>query len=160
MLGWWKFTETTPASASTVASSGPVMSAANYLPAGVVGPLDDFDAVDIAAELVGSTGGTLDVYVQTSLDEINWFDSVHFAQLANGAAAVSYRTSITHFAQPNSPAPVVVGKNLSPALAPNVCVQGGWGSRLRLVFVAGAGTTVGASVTVTVAAQRPRVENS
>jgi hypothetical protein len=134
-----------------------VTNAASYLPAGVCGPLDDFDAVDLAIELVGATGGTLDVYVQSSLDQgLTWYDSVHAPQLAAGAGAVIYRTSLTHFAQPASAAPVAIGKNLSPALAANVAVQGGWGDRIRLVFVAGSSTTAGAAVKVTVAAQRPQ----
>lgn len=156
MLGSFVLTETTPAAPGTVASAAAWTSAGSFLPAGQAGPLGDFDAIDIVAELVGATGGTLDVYVQTSLDEgATWYDSVHFTQLASGGAAAIYRTAVTHFAQPSSAAPVAVGKNLSPALAASTTVQGGWGNRARLVYVAGSGTTAGAAIKVTIAAQRP-----
>lgn len=155
MLAHWQFNEVSPAAPGTAASSVAVANAGNFLPAGVAGPLDDYDAIDVVAELVGATGGTLDVYLQTSLDGgLNWFDSIHFTQLASGGAAVVYRTSITHLAQPTSAAPVAVGKNLSPALAAATAVQGGWGNRARLVMVAGSGTSVGAAIKVTIAGQR------
>lgn len=157
-LAHYTFSETSPAAAGTAASSNAISAVAASYPAGVAAPLDDYDALDITAVLKGATGGTLDVYIQTSLDGgVTWTDSVHFPQLAAGASQVIYRTSITHLAQPTSAAPVVVGQGLNPALAVNVSVQGGWGDRARLVMVAGSGTSAGAVVSVTVAAQRPRV---
>lgn len=155
MLACFIFSETSPSAPGTAASSQPVTSAASYLAAGIAGPLDDFDAVDVAAQLAGATGGSLDVYVQSSVDGVNWYDSIHFPTLANGAAAISYRTAVTHLGQPTSAAPVAIGKNLSPALAAGTTVQGGWGDRLRLLMVAGTGTTAGSAIKVFVTAQRP-----
>ena len=159
-LAFFQFSETSPSAAGTTASSQQILQVAPTYPAGVAAPLDDYDALDITAQLTGATGGTLDIYLQTSLDGGNtWTDSVHFAQLANGAAAVVYRTCITHLSQPTSAAPVTVGQGLNPILAVSTAVQGGWGDRARLVMVAGSGTTAGAVVKVTIAPQRARIEN-
>lgn len=151
------FAETSPSAAGTAASSQPVDSSANYLPPGVAGPLDDYDSLDIVAELTGATGGTLDVYVQSNPDgqNQNWFDIAHFTQLAAAAAAVKYNCSISLFT--NATAPTVVGKNLSPALAANTMVQGPFSDRIRVLMVAGTGTSAGAAVRVTVCAQRSRL---
>ena len=126
MLVTYVFSETSPAAASTAPSSQTVENAASWAPKGVAaGQLDDADAIDIKAELVGATGGTLDVYVQSSTSEgdEDWFDVCHFAQLASGAAAVNYRVQLGLVGQPASAAPVAVGKNLSPALAAGTAVQ-------------------------------------
>ena len=157
MIASYVFSETTPASAISAASSQPVAGAASWAPNGVAGGmLDDFDSLDILASLVGATGGVLDVYVQYSPDQgVNWADLVHFTQLGAGAAAIKYRASISLFT--NAVAPVVVGTNASPALAAGAEVQGPWGDRLRLFFVAGSGTSQGAAVKVWVTGQRSRL---
>lgn len=152
------FHETSPNAAGTLASAGTVDNAANYLPVGVAGPFDDTDGTDVYAELVGATGGTLDVYVQVSPDEgANFYDAIHFPQLAAGAAAVKYRATLA-YAQQNTAAtqgqPIVVGKNLTPALAVNTVVPGAGFNRARLLFVAGASTSAGASVRVVLCAKR------
>jgi hypothetical protein len=68
-------TATSPAAASTVVHS-----------AGFAN-LDDCEALTIVLDLRGGTGGTLDVYLQTSHDGgTTWFDYAHAAQLASGAA--------------------------------------------------------------------------
>ena len=59
----------------------------------------------------------------------------------------------------NSTSPVQVGKNLLPALAAGTIVQGAFSDRLRLVMVAGAGTTLGAPVRMTVGTQRQSPRN-
>lgn len=147
------FVETSPAAASTVVSSQPVQNSTSPYPAGVASPIDDADALGIFAELVGATGGTLDVYVQISPDGgLNWSDMVHFPQLAAAAAAVKYSASISLFS--NITTPVVTGKNLVPAIAVNTVVNGAFSDRCRLVFVAGGGTSVGAAVRVTITPQR------
>ena len=160
MLVFFAFNETSPAAAGTAASSSPVTNTASYLPAGVAGPLDDVVYVGLTAELVGATGGTLDVYMQTSPDEgATWVDKVHFPQLANGAAAIKYHASIAPHPQATADTTIVVGENLSPALAANVVVQGLDFNRMRLVMVAGTSTSAGASVVVKVCGQRTRVSN-
>jgi hypothetical protein len=156
MLGNFVFSETGPAAAGTAASSKPVQNAASYLAAGIAGPLDDFDAVDVVAEITGGTGGTIDVYVQTSSDGgANWYDIIHFPQVAGGAGPTFSRAPLSlSTATANA---VVVGKNLTPALttSPGV-VNGAFTDRCRLVMVAGAGTSVGATVVVRMAPQRHR----
>ena len=151
MITPYTFVETSPAAAGTVISSQMVTSSG--LSAGIAGPIADADALQIAADLVGATGGTLDVFVQISPDGGNsWYDTVHFPQLAAGALAVKYLAPVSLFT--NITVPVVVGKNLAPALAANTVVNGAFSDRVRLVMVAGGGTTLGAAVRVTVTAQR------
>lgn len=118
----------------------------------VVGPakqlgLRQFDELKIVAELLGATGGTLDVYLQWTPDAgTTWYDYVHFSQLASGAAAVVYSCN-TMF---GPIAPTAVGKNLTPALAANVCVGGDWGDGFRCLAVAGSSTSAGAAVSITI----------
>lgn len=102
------------------------------------------DAIKIIGTIAGATGGTLDVYVQTSFDGgVTWYDLVHFTQAAAIAAAVTYSYSIA--LNDNL---VVVGKGTlaSPnvALAAGSVAGGPWGDQMRAVFVAGAGTSAGA----------------
>jgi len=153
-LGHWLFNETSPAAAGTAASSQPVQNAASFLPSGVAGPLDDYLEVRAVARLVGATGGTLDVYLQFSPDAgQSWDDLAHFAQLAAAAPAATY--TLTTSMRPSTI--TTIGTGLSPALAANTVAGGPWGDRIRLVMVAGAGTSAGANVLVTLLAQRHRV---
>lgn len=155
----WIFSETSPNAAGTAASSQAVENQASYLSNGVAGPLDDYDALWVQADLVGATGGTLDVYVQSSPDDgRTWYDVVHFTQLAAGAAAISYRATLS--LQSAMTAPDTVGKNTSPALAAGKVSQGAFGDRLRLLMVAGASTSAGAAVHVAVTARRTGVPAS
>jgi hypothetical protein len=162
------FTETSPGAGGTAASSAPVQNAASYLPAGVCGPCDEYDAVDVIAELQGKSAGgtnigdTLDVYVQTSPDGgINWYDIIHFPQLASGASVKYYQAPISNATTTTSP--TLVGKGLSPALSSGVMnsgsvVNGAFSDRMRLVMVAGPATAVGAPVIVRVVPQRSAVK--
>jgi hypothetical protein len=147
------FTETSPGAAGTVASSQAVQNASSYFPSGVAGPMEDYDAVLIAAELKGATGDVLDVYVQMSPDMgLNWYDIVHFAQLTAGVALKSYLAPISNAT--TTTAPTLTGKNLVPALAVNTVVNGAFSDRMRLVMVAGAATSLGAAVVVRIMPQR------
>ena len=151
MLQPYVFIETSPSAPGTTVSSVAVQNSA--FAAGIAGPLNDGDALDIVADLVGATGGTLDVFIQTSPDGgPNWYDAIHFPQLAAGAAAIKFRAPISLFT--NLVAPGIVGKNLLPALAANTVVNGAFGDRCRLVMVASGGTTLGAAVRITVQSQR------
>jgi hypothetical protein len=155
MLLQFIFAETSPSAPGTAASSQYVQSAASYLAAGIAGPLDESFGIQITAVLKGATGGTLDVYIQTSPnDGVTWVDAVHFPQLAAGAASVLYVATLSAISQPASASPVVVGAGLSPALAANTVVQGLGFNRLRLLFVAGSGTTAGAPISAYVIPQR------
>ncbi len=147
------FNETSPSAAGTAASSKYVQNAASYLPPGVAGPLGDFSAVDVEVDLVGAVGGTLSVFVQVSPDDgVSWYDIISFPTLAAGAAAVSYRSPISNATGTSTP--TKVGKNLAPALASSTVVNGAFTDRMRLVFVAGSGTTAGAQVVARLVAQR------
>lgn len=154
MINIFTFSETTPSAPGTVASSRSVGSSLG--PAGVAADLSQYSGLIVEANLVGATGGTLDVYVQFSTDEgTTWYDYAHFTQLAGGATAVSYVFSAATGAQNLTLA--TVGKNLNPALASGTVVGGSWGDRMRLVFVAGGGTTAGAAITVNIVGQRTDV---
>lgn len=154
------FVETSPAAAGTAASSATVLGGTDAgLPGGVCGLIGDYEGAEVIAELVGATGGTLDVYVQLSPDAgQNWFDVIHYPQLASGAAAIVYQSPLS--TATNTATPIVVGKNLSPALAVNVVVNGAFTDRLRLVMKAGSGTSAGAQVVVRVCPQRSRARET
>jgi hypothetical protein len=153
------FSEVSPSAAGTAASSKPVANAASWCAAGVAGPLDDYDSIGIDVDLVGATGGTLDVYLQQSPDQgVNWYDVVHWTQLASGAAAVKYSSPISQAT--TTAAPTAVGKNLNPALLAGTVVNGAFSDRMRLLMVAGSGTSAGASVVVRLAPQRSRLREA
>jgi hypothetical protein len=116
-------------------------------PLGVAFPLDDYDSIEIEAELSGATGGSLDVYMQSSDDGLIWYDTVHFTTISAASALVIYRTALSRYATAFT-APTVIGKNLSPALSSGSAIQNGFGNHLRLVMVAGSGTTAGTPVLV------------
>lgn len=125
---------TSPAAAGTVAST-------------TITGLAGYRSGVVAATLQGATGDVLDVYIQTSPDAgVTWVDYIHFPQLAAGAAAITYRFGFGNYI--SSSTPVVVGKNLTPALAANTAANGDFGDRMRAVYVAGAVTTVGAAETI------------
>ncbi len=131
-------TGTTPAAPSTAVVGAPAVFA-TYI--------DAPESLDICASLIGATGGTLDLFLQTSPDGgATWFDYGHYAQLAAGAAAFRNRVGVSRFQQALTP--VVVGVNLTPLLAAATFVGGPFNDRMRLVAVAGAGTTAGAVITI------------
>ena len=101
------------------------------------------------ASLLGATGGTLDVYLQRKVATDVWRDFVHFPQLAAGAAAIRYTVTISG----NGATLVVVGTGTdasagTPALAVNTVVDVIPGGDIRMVFVSGVSTTLGAAQTV------------
>jgi len=105
--------------------------------------LQNYDALSIRATLTGATGGTLDVYLQTSVDGTEWRDYAHFAQLADGAAVATYGFSVSRSGQQTSI--TAIGKDLTPALAANSVLGGDFGNQMRALYVAGAGTSAGAA---------------
>ena len=152
MLTILVFNEMSPSSPGAIASSQAVSGTAG--PNGVATQqLDDYQALSFEAVLMGATGGTLDVYVQNSPDMgSTWYDYIHFAQLASGAATVRYVASVASGAQNLSLQ--TIGFNLSPALAAATAIGGAWGDRFRLVMVSGAGTSAGAAVQMRIVGQR------
>lgn len=134
--------------AGTITATSPA-SASTAVAAGTVPGLADYDWIAVEADLQGATGGTLDVYVQRKLANNLWRDWIHYTQLAAGGAAVK------HSAQSGCDKSLTVvggGTDAAPgvALAANAFVGGHPGDELRVVFVAGASTSAGASQTVRV----------
>ena len=136
--------DTSPASPGTAAGT-------------VISGLDDFQSVVLFLTIQGATGGTLDVYLQF-YDGVNWIDFAHFTQLAAGGAAVSYVVPINRAPRPADATPVVTGSDLTPALAADTIIHGTLTDRVRMVFVAGAGTSVGAAQVMTVVGTEERLE--
>jgi hypothetical protein len=132
---------TSPAAASTVALT-PTASG-----------LERCHSVTINALVRGATGGTLDVYVQTSHDDgATWIDLLHLPQLAAGAAVVRYVTHVARAA--STSATVVVGSGTSPALALNTLAGGSWGDSMRVLLVAGVSTSAGAAQSIEIVGHR------
>src|SRR5580658_9170036 len=156
-LAQFVFSETSPSAAGAALSSQPVMgSVSSGMPSGQAGRFDDYASCFLAADLVGATGGTLDVYLQTTLDGgTSWYDLIHFAQLASGAGAISYAAPVS--LSTGTTAPQVVGKGSVGGLAAGKVICGAFGDRCRLLMVAGTGTSAGAPVVVRLTAQRPRL---
>lgn len=129
--------DTSPASASTAVS------------AIAVSGLEQYQEIHIEADLLGATGGTLDVYLQRRLGNDLWRDWIHFSQLADGAAAVKYSAPPGY-----SQTMTVVGGGTTAApgvaIAANTNIGCHPGTEIRAVYVAGAGTSVGAAQTVRV----------
>lgn len=125
-------TATSPATASTAATSDTVSN------------ISDYDWFLLIATLQGATGGTLDVYVQGKMAD-TWYDWGHFTQLSAAASSVTYQVQ----PQPNNGA-VAVGSGTSPALAADTFLGGYPGDEIRMVFTAGSGTSAGASQTLKV----------
>lgn len=113
----------------------------------LIGPFDvgDVDTIRVIAELVGATGGTLDIYIQMQMKgDTDWFDYVHFAQQAAGGAA-NFKTFAVSRASAQTTM-VTPGKNGVPAIAANTVVGGDFGNAWRVVCVAGASTSAGAAL--------------
>lgn len=99
----------------------------------------------IDATLTGATGGTLDIYLQRKIDTNEWVDLAHFPQVAAGAAAKRYTATIV--GNGSSFVEVGGGTDGAPgvALAANTIVDVTPGNEVRIIFVAGASTSAGAS---------------
>ena len=160
------FTEQTPSSPGTVASSQPVSGSSFGVAAGVCGWLDDFESVMVVAELTGkasdgtAVGGAVDVSLQTSPDGgQTWFEAARFATVSSGAALAFQRANLSLWS--GASAPVAVGKGTaSPVLTAASGVSGAFGGLLRLLLTAGAGASKSAAVVVRVSAQRRRLREA
>lgn len=109
--------------------------------------LDECESLTIIGALVGHTGGTLDVYIQTSFDAgTTWYDYAHFTQLASGAAAIRYGWHVSRATGQTTV--LTLGTGSTVALAAGAILGGGWGNQMRLVTVGGVGTSAGAAQTV------------
>lgn len=140
----WNLTCTSPSSAITAVGARVTL-----------GPIH---SLQIFATLQGATGGTLDVYLQIKYkfnpttyqqgigvvnDPSIWVDYAHFSQLASAASPVHTVWSVSKSGQQLTA--TTVGQDLSPALTAGTIVGGEFGDEMRVVFTAGAGTSVGTS---------------
>jgi len=133
-------TYTSPAAAGTVV--GPSLSGLG---------LSRADILMVDAVLTGATGGTVDVYLQRATGVNDWTDWAHFPQVAVAAAATRITFAIDG-AGTISMQPIGGGTDAAPgvALAVNSYTNVMPGGNLRVVTVAGAGTSAGASQKITV----------
>lgn len=158
------FVETSPAAPGTVASSQPVQgSPSANMPPGVAGLFDDYESIDVVAEIQGATGGALAVYLQISPDGgiSNWYDIIAWPSATAGSGVKYYQSPLS--LATTTTTTTVVGKNLVPALSAGssgAVVNGAFNDRCRIVMVAGSGTTQGTVVVVRLAAQRGRLREA
>jgi len=157
-IATWYFSENTPAAstAGTAAISVNPVSGASQLPYGP-GVLSAVD-LDNAASLVfvgkfaQAVGGTYQVVIQTSLDEGNsWQDLASFPVVTTSGGTVQYTGTV---AQGYPTAFVATGGGTAPALAAGSVINAAWGNKLRLAFIANAGTSAGVGVSVEVSAKQ------
>jgi hypothetical protein len=121
------FSDTSPASATTVASASTATGLCLY------------ENLIWLCDVQGGTGGTLNIYVQDSCDGgSTWYDRIALPQLSAGAAVTYYRLhgALTGVIS-------TVGKNLVPTLTAGTISGGYWGNQARVVYKAGSGTSGG-----------------
>lgn len=106
---------------------------------------DPYEAITVNATLTGATGGALNVLVETSPDGTNWYEMVHFPQIAAAAAAAQYSVSIQ---LDNTVVARGKNKTTTAALATGTAFGGQWYDRMRVRFIAGSGTSAGAAQAV------------
>jgi hypothetical protein len=111
--------------------------------------LSIFDRLVIQATITAGSGGTLDVYLQRKLAADSCADWIHFAQASAGA---TIRATATVNGEGSVVTAVGGGSDAAPGVALAAatvvnCIPGG---DVRLVFVAGAGTSGAGSVTVSI----------
>jgi len=133
-------TDTSPAAASTVIGS-------------TVAGLLIWRKFTVDAEIIGGTGGTIDLILQKQVTTDVWADWLRLPQVA---AATTARYSVA-VESTGTIVPVTWGTDAAhgtPVLATNTCVGGHPGNRVRAVYIAGAGTSAGATQTVHITASR------
>jgi len=118
--------------------------------------LHEFSRITGKANLIGATGGTLDVVLQTGLQLPGsltavvggWKDIWRSNQLASGAAAISWDVVLTRAATASTTTPTQVNPtDGTPTIAVNTVLPQSFQDSLRLIVLPGANTTVGALLT-------------
>src|SRR5262249_42517734 len=110
--------------------------------------LSGFHTMRVEATLRGAANGTLNCYLQCTYDRgQSWTDLVAFTQQTASASATTYGVTLTR--SNGSAYATSVGKGTSPALSAGTSRDGCWGDQVRILFVAGSGTTAGASQSFT-----------
>jgi len=130
-------------SSEIVLFTGTSPGAAGALATTAINGLSGMGELTIFAKVAGATGGLLDIYVQDSPDGVIWYDYWHIPQIGIAAAARRF----AYCPAPNDSVTELgaVDAGTTPLLA-NGAVRGGkWHDRMRVYFVAGAGTSVGAA---------------
>jgi len=117
----------------------------------------EFARVVGKANLIGATGGTLDVVLQTGVvmpgaltaAPGSWKDLWRSPQLAGGAVAISFDVVFTRAATATTLTPTVVNPTDGiPTIPVNTVLPQSMQDALRLIVLPGAGTTVGAQLTL------------
>lgn len=132
-------------------STSPAAASTTFYPssAGFVTEVGLFTSCSFTALVQGATGGTLDIYIQTFMAAQaggKWTDAAHLTQLAAAAGLAKVAFTLTRF----SPSTSAITASLNtvdgtPTLTANTVVPGLLGVKLRIVYVAGASTSAGAS---------------
>lgn len=148
----YSITGTSPSSATT-ATLGSVVDTF-FLLGGTSGPpgLDVIESLDIIANTLGATGGTLDLVVETSPDGVTYTEHMHFVQVAAAAPAAVQRGFSTRW---GNLVPVAVGQGTNQVLAA-AAIAGAPQRFLRVIAKGGASTTAGAAQTFTIMASGSR----
>lgn len=99
-------------------------------------------AFKFLAAIKGGVGGTLDIIVEHSPDGIDWYEMIHFPQLAAGAPVIRY--DLPRYLSSDGGI-IPVGKNLTTTtiLPVNTAVNPPYFDQFRVRYIAGAGTTAG-----------------
>lgn len=117
-----------------------------------------YRSLDIYMQIQGATGGTLDMALYTSPDlGVTWVEYARLHSFAAAAAQITRRWSVSRGQQQTTIQTVSSFLNgnappAAPALSADTIVGGDFGDRIRLVFFAGTGTTVGAAQTIKILA--------
>jgi hypothetical protein len=161
--GWKKYIlfglNGTKATGLSPAAPGTVVPSATNLNEGgglLIGISQESVAV-IDALIVAPAVGTLDVVVQSSVDADqagngNWYDILRFPQALAAAAAIRYVATLSRGFNKVVAAPSLTGDSSGGTLtlAVNTVIPDALGIALRVVLVAGVGTSVGAVQRITV----------
>jgi hypothetical protein len=98
------------------------------------------NAMLVVADLIGLTGGTLDVYLQDSFDGgTTWMDCAHFTQVTAGGTV----KEAAGIQQAKANTAIGIGNLASPgvALAAANLRSAPWATLMRIVAVSGSGTS-------------------
>lgn len=139
-MGEWKliraFSDTSPAAAGVAASARTATGC------------DQYQWLRFTCIVIGGTGGTTDITVQTKLSDDLWAD---WARTAAVAATVTTKYTIAPEASTVISTIGTTNDALTAytvVLAAGTCVGGHPGHTLRLVYTAGVGTSAGAAQVV------------
>lgn len=114
---------------------------------GAIFALSHYEKLAFIFEIVGPTGGTVDVYLQKRIAANKWVDYCHVPQVA---AVTTKRYESSQF-DASTITDSGVGDDTptaTPVIAANTIVPGHPGEAVRLVLVTGAGVSVAGSVTL------------